>query len=90
MAGRQLIPLILSDLEQFELKSLVARRKTAQAVAMRARVVLVCAEGLQNKEAMTARLGSTGKWPRLAVPRLPIPGSAGRSLRQWNAAGRTS
>ena len=40
--------------------------------------------------AMTARLGSTGNWPRRAVPRWPIPVSAARSLRQWNAAGRAS
>jgi hypothetical protein len=35
---------------------------------------------------MTARLGSTGNWPRPAVPRLPIPGSARRLPRPWNAA----
>ena len=43
-----------------------------------------------SRSAMTARPGSTGNWPRPAVPRLPIPGSAGRSLRQWNGAGRAS
>ena len=43
-----------------------------------------------SRSAMTARPGSTGSWPRPAVPHLPIPGSAGRSLRQWNAAGRAS
>jgi hypothetical protein len=32
MAGRQLAPLILSDDERSELKSLARRRKTAQAV----------------------------------------------------------
>ena len=39
---------------------------------------------------MRARPGSTGNWPRPAGPRLPIPGSAGRSLRQWNDAERAS
>ena len=50
MAGRQLAPLTLSDEEHFELRALAARRKTAQALALRARIVLACAEGRQNKE----------------------------------------
>jgi hypothetical protein len=50
MAGRRLVPLILGDLERFELTSLAARRKTAQAMAMRARIVPACAEDQQNKE----------------------------------------
>src|SRR5258706_1477820 len=70
MAGRQLIPLILSDLERSELRSLAARRKTAQAIAMRARIVLACAEGSQNKE-VAAKLGldeaTVGKWRRRFV-----------------------
>jgi transposase len=67
MAGRQLAPLVLSDEEQCELKALAARRKTAQALALRARIVLACAEGSQNKE-VSARLGideaTVGKWRR--------------------------
>jgi len=47
---RQLSPLILSDKERAELKALAGRRKTAQALALRARIVLACAEGSQNKE----------------------------------------
>jgi DNA-binding NarL/FixJ family response regulator len=50
MAGRQLAPLILSDEERTELESLASRRKTAQALALRARIVLACAEGAQNKD----------------------------------------
>jgi transposase len=70
MAGRQLAPLILSEDERSELKSLAARRKTAQALAMRARIVLVCAEGKQNLDVAT-ELGldktTVGKWRRRFV-----------------------
>jgi transposase len=65
MAGRQLAPLILSDDERSELKALASRGKTAQALALRARIVLACAEGSQNKE-VAARLGvdqgTVSKW----------------------------
>jgi len=54
--ARQLAPLILSDEERTELKALAGRRKTAQALALRARIVLACAEGSQNKE-VAAKLG---------------------------------
>jgi transposase len=67
MAGRPLAPLTLTDEERLELKALTARRKTAQALALRARIVLVSAEGLQNKE-VAARLdvaeATVGKWRR--------------------------
>ena len=56
MAVRQLAPLRLSDDERAELKALTMRRKTAQALALRARIVLACAEGGQNKE-VAAGLG---------------------------------
>lgn len=53
---RQLAPLVLSDDERAELKALAGRRKTAQALALTARIVLACAEGSQNKE-VAAQLG---------------------------------
>ena len=45
MASRQLAGLELSDNERDELRSLAGRRSTAQALALRARIVLACAEG---------------------------------------------
>jgi transposase len=68
--ARQLAPLILSDEERLELKALAGRRKTAQALALRARIVLACAEGVQNKE-VAAQLGlddmTVSKWRRRFV-----------------------
>jgi transposase len=72
MAVQQLASLTLSDEERAELKSLTMRRKTAQALALRARIVLTCAEGGQNKE-VAAKLGldrsTVGKWRRRFVER---------------------
>lgn len=67
MPNPNLQPLDLSEAERTELQSLAARRSTAQALALRARIVLACAEGGQNKE-VAARLGldrqTVGKWRR--------------------------
>ncbi len=72
MGSRQLSALVLSDAERTELKSLAARRNTAQALALRARIVLGCAEGTQNKD-VAARLqvdrATVGKWRRRFVER---------------------
>ena len=65
--GRELAVLELSEAERAELGSLVSRRNTAQALALRARIILACAEGGQNK-VIAARLGldrqTVGKWRR--------------------------
>ena len=63
--GRSLEPLILSEGHRAELTSLAVRRKTAQALALRAKVVLLASDGLQNKD-VAARLdidpATAGKW----------------------------
>jgi hypothetical protein len=53
MARRQLAALVLSGAERAELTSLAARRSTAQALALRARIVLGCAEGAQRVRRIT-------------------------------------
>ena len=63
--GRKLEALVLSEGQRAELEALAARRKTAQALALRARIVLLASEGVSNKE-MAAQLDidpvTAGKW----------------------------
>lgn len=60
-----LAPLVLSDAERRILQGWATRRKTAQGLALRARIVLACAEGRSNM-AVSARLsinrGTVRKW----------------------------
>ena len=66
MASRQLATLVLRDAERSELSSLARRRNTAQALALRARIVLSCAEGEENKAA-TSRRRSMPLWQELPL-----------------------
>ena len=70
MGNPVLAPLELSAAERSELMSLASRRKTAQGLALRARIVLACAQGGQNKT-VAAQLGlgrqTVGKWRRRFV-----------------------
>ena len=70
MAGRgrvAAVEIVLTASERDELEGLSKRRKTAQGLASRARIVLAAAEGIQNKE-IVERLGvsanTVGKWRR--------------------------
>ncbi|MFJ7280544.1 IS630 family transposase [Kitasatospora sp. NPDC098663] len=56
MGDNRLQPLVLSDLERLTLQGWANRRRTAQGLATRARIVLACAEGGSNI-AVAARLG---------------------------------
>ena len=49
MRGRPKSELVLTEPEREELVALTLRRKTAQALALRARIVLACAEGQDSK-----------------------------------------
>jgi transposase len=72
MTGRPLAPLELSVAEEDALRSLAGRRTTAQALALRARIVLSCAMGERNQD-VAAKLGVTpqtvGKWRARFVAR---------------------
>lgn len=65
MSGRSKAALVLTETEREELTALTLRRKTAQALAQRARIVLACASGLDN-QIVAARQRVTnqmvGKW----------------------------
>ena len=70
MVSRILPSLDLSADERRDLASLAGRRKTAQALALRARIVLACAEGAQNKDVadrLQVSKATVGKWRRRFV-----------------------
>ena len=72
--GRPQAELALSDVERETLVRWSQRRKSAQALALRCRIVLACADGLSNAE-VAGRLGvsrpTVGKWrSRFVVRRL--------------------
>src|SRR2546430_16692254 len=77
MGDTRLEPLVLSDAERQMLPGWATRRKTAQGLALRARIVLACAEGRGNT-AVAARLGisrtTVRKWRGRALGR---PAGAG-------------
>ena len=63
--GRPKQPLILSEEERDRLQSLAHRARSQPLLARRARVVLACAEGLDNKavaKKLRCSLGMVGKW----------------------------
>ena len=65
--GRAAVAITLSASERRELDGLARRRKTAQGLARRARIVLAAADGLENKaivEQMGADANTVGKWRR--------------------------
>lgn len=72
MTGRRLAVLDLRAGEEAALRSLANRRTTAQALALRARIVLACAEGEAN-QVVAVKLGVTpqtvGKWRARFVAR---------------------
>jgi transposase len=70
--GRPVPPLVLADEERQVLRRWARRAKTAQALALRSKIVLACAEGIANQE-VAARFAVTpqmvGKWRARFVAR---------------------
>ena len=76
--GRPMPPLILDDVERETLERWVRRPKTAQALALRARMILGCAEGRSNTTVGTD-LGVSDE--TVGEMAFPIPGTeAGRTV----------
>src|ERR1039457_5094215 len=70
-AGRPKAALELTEDERAVLERWARRPKSAQALALRSRIVLACSEGAANKEG-AARVGGTprmgGRWRARLVP----------------------
>ena len=68
MADPRAVSITLSDADRATLRSWTRRRSTAQGLALRARIVLGCAEPGTTNLAVAARLGisnlTVGKWRR--------------------------
>ena len=65
--GKTAVAIELSESERRELEGLASRRKTAQGLAQRARIILLAAEGLENKDIslrVEAAPNTVGKWRR--------------------------
>src|ERR1700733_6641774 len=63
--GRPKQPLMVTEEERERLESLAHRARSQALMARRARVVLACADGLDNKAAarkLRCSLGMVGKW----------------------------
>jgi transposase len=70
--GRPKARLIVSPSERQALQRLTRRRKTAQALALRARIVLACAAGRDNRdvaEELRVTRATVGKWRQRFVER---------------------
>src|SRR2546421_10552914 len=81
MGDTRLKPLALSGAERRTLENWAKRRMTAQGLALRARIVLACAEGRSNT-AVAARLGIS----RTTVRKWRHPGPAAPPERRGGGA----
>lgn len=70
MAGRKLPPVVLTEKERAELEGLSRRHKTAQAIALRARIVLAASTGARTED-IAVQLGvcaaTVRRWHRRFV-----------------------
>ncbi len=86
--GQPLVPFTLTDAERDELERWTRRQKMAQALALRARIVLLAAAGTSNTE-IAAKLGvsgaTVGKWRQRFLQRR----TDGRLDEPWPGVPRT-
>src|SRR4051794_41688154 len=78
--GRPTAELVLSDEEAQTLQRWARRPTSAQALALRAKIVLACAEGATNKDVaaeFSVSAQMVGKWRAPFVGRPPAGGSGG-------------
>ena len=89
MASPKLEPVVLSDEERRVLEGWARRRKTAQALALRSRIILACADGAAVS-AVAAELGSItddGGQVAVTVPGGPAEGAERRAAARPAAHG---
>ena len=89
MASPRLEPLVLTEEERQVLEGWARRRKTAQALALRSRIVLACADegGVAPLTAVAARTGVSREGPQVAGPVHGAPdGRPGRCAAAGGAA----
>jgi transposase len=70
--GRPIPELILTEVERETLQNWARRPKSAQALALRARMILRCAEGVTNTQVagqVHVRIATVGKWRQRFVDR---------------------
>jgi transposase len=70
--GRPIPELILTEVERETLQNWARRPKSAQALALRARMILRCAEGMTNTQVagqFQVRIATVGKWRQRFVDR---------------------
>ena len=73
--GKTAVTIDLTDSKRRELESFASRRKTAQGLAQRARIVLLAAEGAENKDIslrVNAAPNTVGKWGDGALPSIVL------------------
>src|SRR5262245_25063606 len=85
-SGRPKAELVLTQDERESLEDLARRRKTAQALALRAGIVLACAEGRYSGEvarSLKVTPQTVGKWRSFCSE--AVGGSSGRAAARRSA-----